>query len=162
MEFKNQESGEIFMFLSIHLYKLKIVTQSKLTNTLNIHFQNGGFIKKKIKLCVPRHPYTLIKITFPFICVHRGQYSPSKQFISNQRDSYYKYYLHVTADSWTFGSFLVASSGSEWNAFNSNWSSQSRFRFPDVCTCQRSLKVRDISCKVSRSEQEVCFVGGSG
>lgn len=113
MEFKNQESGEIFMFLSIHLYKLKIVTQSKLTNTLNIHFQNGGFIKKKIKLCVPRHPYTLIKITFPFICVHRGQYSPSKQFISNQRDSYYKYYLHVTADSWTFGSFLVASSGSE-------------------------------------------------
>lgn len=62
MEFKNQESGESFMFLSIHLYKLKIVTQSKLTNTLNIHFQNGGFIKKK--LCVPRHPYTLIKITF--------------------------------------------------------------------------------------------------
>lgn len=42
---KKHDSRDLFLFLSIHLYKWKIVTQSKLTNTLNIHFQKQ-FYKK--------------------------------------------------------------------------------------------------------------------
>lgn len=44
-------------FLSFYQYICTNEKQSKLTNTLNIHFQNGSFIKR-IKLCTPWLPYT--------------------------------------------------------------------------------------------------------
>lgn len=47
LKLKITTAETFFLFLSIHLYKWKIVTQSKLTNTLNIHFQKQ-FYKKEL------------------------------------------------------------------------------------------------------------------